>query len=78
MTVNIQTKYTKNPIAALKDGKLDLAVIMSDISKSQFHVQELFSDELQIFVSSHHPLAKQKNLTLKDLEGAGIRYLWGG
>ena len=71
LQLSIQTEHTRDPVSALVSGKIDVALLTTgqlpkgDASLAQ---QPLFSDEVVFVISAQHPLARQKSITLADLE----------
>ncbi len=71
-------------VQALRDGKFDLAIFLTQINLSEAFVHEaLVHDEFVVYASSNHPLAKRKRVTPADLVGEqwvaspdGSAYSW--
>lgn len=66
VSVQIVVEATRNPIEALLDGKIDLAIVSSTVDKSKVSVKPLFQDELLAIVSPNHPLAERPFLKAED------------
>lgn len=60
--VQILADLTANPIQALLDGKLDLAITSEKIEHPQLLSEELFVDDLVAIFSVNHPFANQKTI----------------
>ena len=65
--VRIAVEHTMNPIAALLDGKLDLAIVNRVPRDKRLHVQPLFRDEQAVVVHPSHPFATRKFVTPREL-----------
>ncbi len=67
--VQIMAEYTRRPKQALKDGKLDVAIV-SCLSKrsdySSYKFTELFTDEMVVVMNSGHRLAENGLVTPQD------------
>lgn len=67
MTITVETNEAA--MAALREGKLDLIVNIVPASPPRDLVHEhLLDDTMVVFCSSKHRLAKQKRVTMEDLE----------
>jgi LysR family transcriptional regulator for metE and metH len=66
VSVQIIVEATRNPVEALLDGKIDLAIVSSQIDKSKVSVKPLFQDELLAIVHPNHPLASRPFLKAED------------
>lgn len=64
--VQIIADYTANPIRALLEGNLDLAITSEKNEHPQIYSEELFVDELVAIFSKNHPFAKQKTIITPD------------
>jgi DNA-binding transcriptional LysR family regulator len=58
---------TKRVIELLNSGNIDLGLVEGDIARQKMIVKKLISDELVLIVPPHHPLAKQKEISLSEL-----------
>jgi LysR family transcriptional regulator, regulator for metE and metH len=65
--VRIAPEYTLDPIAALLDARLDLAIVNDDASDPRLRYHELFQDEHVAVVPPSHPLARRPFVTLDEL-----------
>ncbi len=67
--VQIDVNATRRPVAALLDGRLDLAIISDPApTDRRLEVQPLFEDELVAVVARTHPLASKHFLRARDFE----------
>jgi LysR family transcriptional regulator for metE and metH len=65
--LQIVPEVTRHPVAALKDGRLDLAIIETEeADDDDLDVQVLFEDELLAVMQLGHPLASRPYLTAVD------------
>jgi DNA-binding transcriptional LysR family regulator len=68
VSLAVELLKTGEMLAAIRQGKLDLAVSMSDASSApdltMIHLQE---DQYAVYASVDHPLAKRRRVTLADL-----------
>lgn len=64
--VQIVVEATHNPVQALLDGKLDLAIAYTKDTDKNLTYSPLFKDELLAVVSPQHPLASESYLTPLD------------
>jgi LysR family transcriptional regulator for metE and metH len=55
--LKIVADATRRPLEALKDGRLDLAVVSTPPGDGRFSLAPLFSDELVVVMAPSHPLA---------------------
>jgi LysR family transcriptional regulator for metE and metH len=70
LEVTLAIQHTRDPVAALRTGKVDIALLTTAAVPRARGLEEraLFSDEVVFLVSLSHPLAKRKALTAADLE----------
>lgn len=67
--VRIVTEATRQPLPALLDGKLDVALVSSVAPNRKLRVHRLFRDEVVVLMSAEHPLASRPFLTAEDFRG---------
>ena len=65
--VQIVAEATNDPLAALHDGRIDLAVMMNRFTGKHIRAFPLFEDELVLVTSRHHPLASRPFIDVGDL-----------
>ncbi|WP_394835737.1 LysR substrate-binding domain-containing protein [Pendulispora rubella] len=65
--VRIALGATREPVAALLRGELELAVVSSPVRDRALVVQKLFSDEWTIIVAPDHPLASRPYVSAVEL-----------
>lgn len=65
--VQIVAEVTHDPLPALLEGKIDLAIVHGTVDDERLHFTKLFKDELLLIVAADHPLAKRKHVTADDL-----------
>jgi LysR family transcriptional regulator for metE and metH len=64
--VQIMVEATRNPVEALLDGKLDLAIVNSVVRNSKLTYKPLFQDELVAIMKPDHALAARPYLKPQD------------
>jgi len=57
VSVQIVVEATRDPLTALNEGKIDLAIVSSDVADEKLSVEPIFDDELVAVVSPDHQLA---------------------
>jgi LysR family transcriptional regulator for metE and metH len=57
--VSLAVECTLNPVEALLDGKLDVAIVTQSVRRDQVRVRPLFEDEHAAIVAPDHPFAKR-------------------
>ena len=65
--VRIIAEATANPVRALLDGALDLAIVAGDVDERRLGCTSLFEDEQVVVVAPGHPLASQSFVEPEDL-----------
>jgi LysR family transcriptional regulator for metE and metH len=65
--VQIVADATGDPIAALHDGRIDLAVMMNRHVGTHLRAYPLFTDELVLVTAKDHPFATRRFVELSDL-----------
>ena len=61
--LRVGAEHTSSPIAALRDGGLDLALIYTRIADRRIRLEPLFDDELVLVTSPDHPLAVNESVS---------------
>jgi LysR family transcriptional regulator, regulator for metE and metH len=64
--VEIDLEATRRPIARLLEGKLDLAVVSSQVSNQNLLVKPLFRDEIVVLMKPDHALARRRYVQAAD------------
>lgn len=73
LEVSLAVEHTTAPVAALENGKIDVALLTSSpVPPGPLGERPLFSDEVVFVVSTTHPLAARKHLTIADLKSATL------
>lgn len=70
LDVSIAVDQTSTPVEALRDGKIDVALLTTGSTRGlgdAFEERPLFSDEVVFVVSTTHPLAARRAITARDL-----------
>lgn len=70
--VNIVLDATANPIAALLEGKLDVAVSTTTMRNKKLRFTPTCEDELVVVVAPHHRLAAYSHIQPRDLTGESV------
>jgi LysR family transcriptional regulator for metE and metH len=65
--VRVVLEATGAPIAALREGAIDLAVLCEKPASRALHATAVFEDALVAVVAASHPLAKRPRISAKDL-----------
>ena len=65
--VRIVAEATANPVRALLDGALDLAIVAGDVDERRLGCTSLFEDEQVVVVAPGHPLATREYVAPEDL-----------
>ena len=65
--LTIDVESTNQPVAALLDGRLDLAIMSSRVGDRRLAVRPLFDDDLVAVAAPGHPLARRRQVALRDL-----------
>jgi LysR family transcriptional regulator for metE and metH len=66
--VRIVAEATADPVRALLDGALDLAIVAGDVDERRLGCTALFEDEQVVVVAPDHPLAKRTFVEPQDLQ----------
>ncbi len=67
--IQIVPEATRNPLAALRERTLDVAILFNLPDDSRLSTRELFRDETIALVPESHPLARRSFLNARDFEG---------
>jgi LysR family transcriptional regulator for metE and metH len=68
LEVALAVDHTREPVAALEAGELDVALITTSVvPRGRLEERPIFSDEVVFIMSASHPLAARKTLTPADL-----------
>lgn len=65
--LRIVLEATRQPLGALLNGELDLALTTDVPPQPRLAQTALFTDELRLVVPEHHPLARRSHVTAQDL-----------
>jgi len=65
--VRIVAEATADPVRALLDGALDLAIVAGDVDERRLGCTSLFEDEQVVVVAPNHPLAREPFVAPADL-----------
>src|SRR5688500_6225137 len=65
--VRIMAEATANPVRALLDGALDLAIVAGEVDERRLGCTSLFEDEQVVVVAPNHPLAARAFVEPEDL-----------
>ncbi|HLJ97738.1 MAG TPA: LysR substrate-binding domain-containing protein [Gemmataceae bacterium] len=65
--VSVQEDVTRNLIAAVLEGELDLALVALPITEERLEVEPLFSEPLLVAVPHGHPLTRRRKITVQDV-----------
>ena len=74
LQLEVRSEYTREPIAALLSGKIDLALLTTGVLPKGQGLREepLFSDEVVFVLSPQHPLAEQRRISALQLRSAQL------
>jgi LysR family transcriptional regulator, regulator for metE and metH len=64
--IQIEVAETSHPLAALVQGRLDLAIVSSRIGDRRLVTYPLFEDDMVVIVAPDHPLAAKPFVRLQD------------
>jgi LysR family transcriptional regulator for metE and metH len=70
--VRIDAGATKNAVESLIEGKIDLAIISSEIADKRVRLTDLFDDEMVAVMSVEHELASRDFLTPRELASQNL------
>jgi LysR family transcriptional regulator, regulator for metE and metH len=72
--VEIDLEATRHPIARLLEGKLDLAVVASQVGNQNLLVKPLFKDEIVVIMKPDHLLARRRYVQATDFAPETLIY----
>jgi LysR family transcriptional regulator for metE and metH len=64
--LQIVPEVTNDPLEAVKDGRLELAIVETETSDEELDLEPLFQDELLVVMPPGHPLATRSFLNAED------------
>ena len=70
--VRVVAEATGRPVEALLSGKLDLAIVSSEVEDRRLSATLLFEDELLLIASRDHPLASRKFIRPSDFASENL------
>jgi LysR family transcriptional regulator for metE and metH len=70
--VRIAADETPRPIAALFEGRLDLAMVSSRVADRRIHLRPLFEDEFVVVMPPGHPLAARSFVRPQDFAAENL------
>lgn len=82
--VHLRVGNTKRVVEYLNAGNIDLGLVEGDVARQKMTAEKLISDELVLIVSSLHPWAEKKNISIIEItkepfisreEGSGTRQM---
>jgi LysR family transcriptional regulator for metE and metH len=65
--VNIAADATDRPVDALLDGRVDIAILVTEVEDKRIRIRPLFTDEMVAIVSPSHALAKRRSVSAQEL-----------
>jgi LysR family transcriptional regulator, hydrogen peroxide-inducible genes activator len=63
----VQEDVTRNLVAAVVEGELDLAVVALPIAEERLHLEPVLTEALLVAAPRGHPLTRRRQITLQDL-----------
>jgi LysR family transcriptional regulator for metE and metH len=72
LEVELSFEHTKQPVAALVSGELDVALLTTSRVRAPLRELPLFADEIVFVVATSHPLADRPYVTADDLRSHPI------
>lgn len=67
--IAVQEDLTEHTIKSCLSGDLDLGILALPVNHEHLHVEPLYREELLLAAAAQHPLARQKRVTLADIQG---------
>jgi len=69
VVVHVAAEATGDPVPALLDGRVDLAILIDPDPDKRLRLRPLFGDEMVAIVAKDDPLAKRRWVSAEDLAG---------
>jgi LysR family transcriptional regulator for metE and metH len=70
--ISIDAGATHDPLAALREGRLDVGVVSGEVRDNALRVENLFEDDLLVVMAPDHKLAKKKSIRPQELAGENV------
>lgn len=70
--ISIDADATHDPLAALREGRLDVGVVSCPVSDNSLRADELFEDDLLLVMAPDHKLARKKSIRPQELAGENV------
>jgi LysR family transcriptional regulator, regulator for metE and metH len=67
VTVNVAADATDNPVEALLDGRIDVAILLDPVRDRRLRLRPLFRDEMVAVVARSHPFARRRWVSPSEL-----------
>jgi LysR family transcriptional regulator for metE and metH len=67
LEIELAVEHSRDPVAALTERAVDIALLTTSRVRGALREQPLFSDEIVFVLAADHPLARRAALTPKDL-----------
>jgi len=78
LRLQLAEEKTEGILRMLRQGELDAALLALPINGEGLEIEVLFEEPFVLALPGQHPLVKQKQITVKDLEGAELLLLEEG
>jgi LysR family transcriptional regulator for metE and metH len=70
--ISIDADATHDPLAALREGRLDVGVVSCPVSDNSLRADDLFEDDLLLVMAPDHKLARKKSIRPQELAGENV------
>jgi LysR family transcriptional regulator, regulator for metE and metH len=70
--ISIDADATHDPLAALREGRLDVGVVSCEVQDNSLRVESLFEDDLLLVMAPDHRLARKKSIRPQELAGEQV------
>src|SRR4051812_24547719 len=70
--ISIDADSTHDPLAALREGRLDVGVVSCQMNDNALRAEDLFEDDLLLVMAPDHELAKKKSIRPQELAGESV------